>query len=128
MTPADPPPPSFDRNGPTPVAAVERQGVRFAQTLRASEAEFGQVGGILTATDTCKGSLLWSLKVYDNVRRPGLEGDVQDVFFTQMAFDAQNRLVIENERGQRFAVDVKDRQVSALPWSRCRARWSKTGW
>ena len=115
MTPADPPPPSFDLNAPTPVAAVERQGVRFAQTLRASQAEFGQVGGILTATDARKGKLLWSLKVYDNVRRPGLEGDVQDVFFTQMAFDAQGRLVIENERGQRFAVDVQTRQVSALP-------------
>ena len=115
MKPAHPPPPSFDRNAPTPVAAVEREGVRFAQNLRASQAEFGQLGGILTATDARKGKLLWSLKVYDNVRQSGLEGDVQDVFFTQMAFDAQGRLVIENERGQRFAVDVQTRQVSTLP-------------
>ena len=115
MAPADSSPPSFDRNGPTPVAAVEREGVRYAQNLRASEADFGQVGGILTASDARKGGMLWSLKVYDNARRPGLEGDAQDVFFSHMAFDARGRLVIENERGQRFAVDVQTRQVSALP-------------
>lgn len=107
-----PPPPSFDRNPPPRVAAVSRKGVRYEQNLGASEAEFGQVGGVLSARDAKKGALLWSLKVYDNKRKAGLEGDVQDVFFRSMAFDASGLLLIENELGQRFSVDVEARKVT----------------
>lgn len=107
--------PSADRGAPPAVAPVVSQGVRYEQNLRATEAEFGQVGGVLSARDARSGTLLWSMKVYSNVRQAGLEGDVQDVFFRSMAFDEQGRLVIENERGARFAVDVAQRTVTALP-------------
>ncbi len=110
-----PPPPSADRNAPRRVPPVVRNGIRYEQNLGASEAEFGQVGGVLSARDAKTGALLWSLKVYDNKRRPKLEGDVQDVFFRSMVFDPQGRLVIENERGQRFAVDVGARTATPLP-------------
>lgn len=105
---------SGDRNPPPPVPPVDKNGVRYEQHLKASEAEFGQVGGILLARDQKTGQLLWSLKVYDNRRRPDLEGDAQDVFFQSMAFDPQGRLVIEDENGRRFAVDVATRSVQAL--------------
>jgi outer membrane protein assembly factor BamB len=107
--------PSADRGPPPTVPAVQRDGVRYEQNLRASEAEFGQVGGVLSARDSSSGKVLWSLKVYPNTRQPGLEGDVQDVFFSSMAFDAHGRLVIENENGARFAVDIVQRTVTALP-------------
>jgi hypothetical protein len=103
-----------DRNPPAPVSPVERNGVRYSQNLRATVAEFGQVGGILTARDAKSGTVLWSLKVYPNQRRPDVEGDAQDVFFRSMAFDPQGHLVIENEQGQRFAVDVATRSVTPL--------------
>ena len=106
--------PSADRNAPKRVPPVTRKGVRYEQNLGASEAEFGQVGGILTAHDAKTGAVLWSIKVYDNKRKPGLEGDVQDVFFRSMAFDSKGRLVIANERDQRFAVDVDARKVTPL--------------
>lgn len=106
--------PSADRNAPEPVPPVTRNGIRFEQNLDATEAEFGQVGGVLIARDAKTGAVLWSLKVYENKRRPGLEGDAQDVFFRSMDFDSQGRLVIENERGQRFAVDVESHKVTPL--------------
>jgi hypothetical protein len=106
--------PSADRRAPPAVAPVEHDGVRYEQNLAATVAEFGQVGGILTARDAKSGAILWSLKVYPNERRPGLEGDVQDVFFRSMTLDQQGRLLIENERGQRFAVDLATRTVSPL--------------
>ena len=110
-----PPFPSFDRKAPPSVPPVIRDGVRYQQNLRASEAEFGQVGGILTAYDAKTGAALWSVKVYENQRKPGLEGDVQDVFFRSMAFDEAGRLIVENERGARFAVDIIFRSVAPLP-------------
>lgn len=55
------------------------------------------------------------LVVYDNKRQPQLEGDVQDVYFTSMAFDAAGKLLIENERGERYSVDVEQRKVTRLP-------------
>jgi len=114
MSNQPPPPPSADRNAPRRVPPVVNGGVRYEQNLGASEAEFGQVGGVLTARDAKTGKLLWSLKVYENKRRPGLEGDVQDVFFRSMAFDSDGRLIIENERGHRFSVDVSTRNVTPL--------------
>ena len=105
---------SGDRNAPPSVPSVLRNGVRFEQNLNASEAEFGQVGGILNARDAKTKAVLWSLKIYENKRRPGLEGDVQDVFFRSMTFDPKGRLIIENENGERFAVNVDERKVTTL--------------
>jgi hypothetical protein len=114
---SDQPPalPSADRRAPRRVPPVERAGVRYEQNLNATEAEFGQVGGVLNARDVNTGALLWSLKVYPNARQAGLEGDVQDVFFRSMAFDDQGHLVIENERGARFLIDVATRSVIPAP-------------
>jgi hypothetical protein len=53
--------------------------------------------------------------VYDNQRRPDLEGDVQDIFFTSMAFDNAGKLIVTDEVGRRFAVDVDKRESTQLP-------------
>lgn len=58
----------------------------------------GQIGGILGAFDAANREL-WRLRVYENVRIPGLEGDVQDVYFQSMSVDG-SKLLIENENGE----------------------------
>lgn len=54
------------------------------------------------------------MRVYENARRPDLEGDVQDVWFRSMRAEG-SRLVIENERGERFEVDPAARRVVGQP-------------
>lgn len=105
---------SGDRNPPPRVPPVEKDGVRYEQNLHANDAEFGQHAGVLVARNVKTNKPLWSLKIYDNRRVPGLEGDVQDVYFQSMAFDGEGRLLIENELGRRFAVDVVARTVKPL--------------
>ncbi|MGC1520270.1 MAG: hypothetical protein WA803_01915, partial [Steroidobacteraceae bacterium] len=78
-------------------------------------AGFEQMGGYLVAIDVATGKTLWSLKVYDNKRDPVREGDVQDVFFKSMTLQSDGTLLIENERGKRFAVDPKGRTSTPVP-------------
>jgi hypothetical protein len=105
---------SGDRNAPLTVPPVVRSGVRFEQDLDSSLSGFGQLGGVLSAFDAATHQRLWSLKIYDNRRLAHLEGDAQDVFFKTMNFDSSGRLAIENERGERFVVDIETRQVTLL--------------
>jgi hypothetical protein len=53
-------------------------------------------------------------QVYRNARRPELEGDVQDIWFRSLRVDG-GKLLIENERGERFEVDPATRQVVGHP-------------
>jgi hypothetical protein len=67
----------------------------------------------LLAAYNLQDEVLWTMKVYDNRRRPELEGDVQDVFFRSMSAEPDGRLRIVNERSKTFLVDVKTRSVTA---------------
>jgi hypothetical protein len=96
---------------PAKIAPVTLHGIRYAQ-VAGKEAVDGQVGGLLAAYGA-QGEVLWTMKVYDNRRRPELEGDVQDVFFSAMSADPDGRLRIVDERGETFLVDVKTRSVTA---------------
>lgn len=73
----------------------------------------GQVGGILAAFDASNREV-WRLRVYDNSRRPELEGEVQDVWFRSPRAEG-GKLLIENEPGERFEVDPSTRKVLARP-------------
>jgi len=106
------PPPLASRIPPPRVPAVFIAGVRYAQVPGDVETD-GQVGGMLAAYDASQREL-WRLKVYENPRRPGLEGDVQDVWFRWLRVEG-GKLVIENERGARFAVDPVTRRVLGQP-------------
>jgi len=102
------PDPSASRAPPPRVAPVFIAGVRYAQVAGDIDTD-GQVGGILAAYDASSREL-WRLRVYENARRPDLEGDVQDVWFRSMRAEG-SLLVIENERGERFEVDPAARRV-----------------
>lgn len=106
------PTPTASRAPPPRVPPVFIAGMRYAQVPGDVETD-GQVGGILAAFDAANHEV-WRLKVYDNPRRPELEGDVQDVWFRSMRVE-NGKLLIENERGQRFEVDPATRQVLGRP-------------
>ncbi len=106
------PKPSASRAPPPRVPPVFIAGVRYAQVPGDLEKD-GQVGGMLAAYDASNREL-WRLKVYENPRRPELEGDVQDVWFRSLRAEG-SKLLIENERGERFEVDPATRHVSGRP-------------
>jgi hypothetical protein len=105
---------SFDRNPPPAVPAIVRDGKRYAQRLGSHDADAGQAGGLLDIIDDATGAVEATIKVYDNKRDPKIEGDVQDIFFAAMAFDDAGRLIVTDEVGRRFAVDVKARTSAPL--------------
>ncbi|MFC5525317.1 hypothetical protein ACFPPA_06130 [Rhodanobacter ginsengisoli] len=106
------PEPSASRAPPPRVPPVFIAGIRYAQVPGDLETD-GQVGGILAAYDASNREV-WRLKVYENPRRPELEGDVQDVWFRSLRAEG-GKLLIENERGERFEVDPATRRVSGRP-------------
>lgn len=106
------PEPSASRAPPPTVQPVSLDGVRYAPVAGDADRD-GQVGGLLAAYDAA-GQELWRLKVYDNPRTPGLEGDVQDVWFRSLQVQGR-QLLIENERGERFEVDPTTRRVITRP-------------
>ena len=102
------PEPTASRAPPKPVPPVFIDGVRYAPVAGDIDRD-GQIGGILGAFDASNREL-WRLRVYENVRIPGLEGDVQDIFFRSMRAEG-SKLLIENEVGARFEVDTVARRV-----------------
>lgn len=100
------------RAPPPRVPPVFIAGIRYAQVPGDLETD-GQAGGILAAYDASNREV-WRLKVYGNARRPELEGDVQDVWFRSLRVEG-GKLLIENERGERFEVDPATRQVLGHP-------------
>jgi len=108
--------PGASRPPPPEVKPVEWAGVRYQQDLDGSPRQRDQGFGYLQAVDAASGRVLWELKVYAVVTQPGLESDVQEVYFTRMArVPGRDALEIENEDGARFLVDVQNRSVRAAP-------------
>lgn len=102
------PQPTASRAPPKPVAPVVIAGVRYSPVAGTIDRD-GQFGGMLGAFDASNHEL-WRLRVYENVRVPGLEGDVQDIYFKAMHAEG-TKLVIENEIGARYEVDTVARKV-----------------
>ena len=107
-----PPEPAAKRAPPPRIPSVFIAGVRYAQVPGDVETD-GQIGGFLAAYDASNREI-WRIKVYDNPRRPELEGDVQDVWFRSLRAEG-GKLLIENERGLRLEVDPATRHVSGRP-------------
>jgi len=113
---AAPPHVAAKRRAPPEVPAVTLDGIRYEQAVLArDEAGGGQRTGWLAAVQGASGERLWRVRVYELKVDPRLEGDVQDVFFATMSASPDGReLLIANERGDRFAVDVRTRAVRRL--------------
>lgn len=113
MTEPNGAPPKASRGPPPIVRPITIDGIIYRQVAGNAQID-GQAGGMLGAFDA-QGTLLWTVKIYDNVRRPDIEGDVQDVFFQAMTLDADGTIRITSEAGKRFRFDPKTRSVTQLP-------------
>lgn len=94
---------SGKRTAPAPVTPLVHDGVRYAAT------------GCCTVTATLARDrrLLWRCEVYRIDVDPNLERDVQDVFITRLSFRG-NRLLVDNEAGERFALKPESGVVTVL--------------
>ena len=96
-------PVSAKRIAPSPVAPVVAEGVRYSAPPDAM--------GFVVATDVSTSRELWRVRIYEVRVDPKLERDVQDVFITSLEFK-EGTLMNTNERGQKFALDLKTRKVT----------------
>jgi hypothetical protein len=73
-------------------------------------------GGYVEAFDAQTGRPLWLQKIYDPVGPPDLEADKREVFITTLEADPRGRfLIVTDERGRRWRLDLGSRRVVRLP-------------
>lgn len=108
--------PSRKRSAPPKVEPVEHRGVRYAVVRGARGRGLPQNGGYVEATELASGRSLWLVKVYDVVYDGDMEDDKRDVYISRLRLDSGgNRLLIQNERDERFAVELDGSKVQKLP-------------
>ena len=102
------------RLAPDPVAPVSFEGRRYEAIQFGKARGLGQNGGHVAAIDAASGHELWVQRVYAIRYDRGREGDKQDVFITGLTLlPAARALLIENERGARYRLDLRTRKVRA---------------
>ena len=101
------------RAAPPEVGPVTIDGTTYRQHFGPVEG-IGQNSGLLAAWSPGADRPDWVIAVYPVTYRAGLERDVQEVYFASMARGDGPVLIVTNERGKRFAVDVTARKVMAL--------------
>jgi len=98
---------SKSRVGQPLLPPIVFEGRRYEQIDNAERLGLPQRTGYLAVFDNQTNERITNVKVYDVAFNPDKEADVQDVFFTRMQLDeAARKIVIENERGKRFTVDL----------------------
>ena len=100
------------RTAPGQVEPVRLDGVRYERMGSGNVRDLGQNGGYVVAIDDQTGEELWVRKIYDIEYDDEIEEDKQDVFITGLAVDLAKRvLLVSNERGERFVLDIDHRTV-----------------
>ncbi len=91
------------RSAPREVVPVVADGVRYTAPSEAM--------GFVIAAAADSGKELWRVRIYEVRFDPALERDVQDVFITSLEMKGR-ALVVTNERGEKYALDLKTRKVT----------------
>ena len=91
------------RGAPADVAPVLAKGLEFSAPHDAM--------GFVVAKGISSGKELWRVRIYEARVNPALERDVQDVFITSLVVK-DDTLLITNERGEKFTLDLKTRKVT----------------
>jgi hypothetical protein len=100
------------RAAPMDVAPVVVGDVRYEAPHFSNPCD--QNGGCVVAYDNTSNAMLWFVQVYCTHYDPNLEQDAQDVFITALAVDSA-KLLVTNESGRHFALDLASRQVTGDP-------------
>ena len=104
-----------ERTGPADVPAVVHGGVRYEVVHWGKARGLGQNGGLVAAVDAASGRELWVVRVYAIDYTVDKEPDRLDVFITSMKLDRdRRRLVLTDENGRRFGLDLATRKVTPL--------------
>jgi len=99
------------REPPKEVEPVTYKGVKYVVPHWGWKRGRMQNGGYIEAWHIKKDKLLWELQVYVVEYNPDIESDVQDIFITSLKIE-DGKLIIENEAGDRFEIDLDTREVS----------------
>ena len=91
---------SAKRRAPT-ARPVVHQGVRCEQLSRPAEQGFSQSGGVLAATDVASGKQLWVTQLFKTEFDPKEETDAQEVYVSQLVFDAMAGVLLATDERQR---------------------------
>jgi hypothetical protein len=102
-------------SAPEDVAPVTIGKTRYEAPHWGKAQGWGQNGGHVVAVDVASGATLWRVELYKIHYKPNMEGDKQDSFITALEFDGtSSRLLAQNDRGRRFALDLFSREVTPL--------------
>lgn len=96
------------RSAPDEVAPIESGNIEY-------RAPHGQMGCV-EAWDIKRNELIWRRQIHVVKYTVGVERDVQDVFITTIAL-RDGILVVKNERGSEYELDVESLQVKVLKGS-----------
>jgi hypothetical protein len=97
---------SSKRKGPADVPPVFMGDTRFEAIHWGTARGLAHNGGYLRAVNQLTDEELWVLEIYDVVKDPERESDVQDVFITSLKKTLFGRkLRIADEAGRRYLVD-----------------------
>jgi hypothetical protein len=108
--------PAPKRVAPPDVPAITLEGLRYEALLWGREQGLGQNGGLINVVDAATGKSVGVIKVYDIEYQAQLETDVQDVFFESMTASTDGKhLVVIDEKGRRFMVDLTQRTAKPAP-------------
>ena len=98
------------RGLPDNVAPVTYQGVRYSAPHWGSQRPGGgENGGYVEARNAATNQILWDRQVYKVKRDPRYEDGDQDVFITSLSVQG-GKLIVVNERGNRYVVDLRTRK------------------
>jgi hypothetical protein len=102
------------KRGPPPKApSVTAGGVRYEAVHFGLRRGLDQNGGYISAIDQKTGRELWVLRVYATRQDPNMEQDKQDIFISALKLaDGGRTLLVTDERGTRYRVNLMDRTVS----------------
>lgn len=100
------------KRGPKPVAPpIKVNGIEF-RAPNSPESE-----GVIEAWDPTSNKLLWSRRVYRNLKNPLVEEDVQWVFIKTMSLAANNQeIIVTDERGRTHLISIKPPVARFVMW------------
>lgn len=111
--------PEASRSAPPEVRPVVHEGVRYEQLEGQRLPDIDPESGYVVAYDDATNAVLWTALNYRFEPMPhlaGIETDVLKSFFASMALSADGKqLLIVDERGRHFALDLATRGVRETP-------------